>query len=221
MREKFKITIICCFLLSLLGVHVGYAFPKISDSQKEVVDRIVALVNEEVITLTDVRIVKDFGLFTSEKHPDVDVDIGFVLEKLIDQNLIIQLTRGDDFLPNGTADEFIDQIIVELGVEEFRKRLEQFGMGRPDLVPYARRCLLYQRIIAERFKTSSSLNLKEIEEYYERTYIPAQEAKGLEAKPMLEILDEIEAVIKQEKNNMQVEEWLKNLRQRADIQVNL
>ncbi len=221
MREKFTITIICFLLFSWLGVHAMYALPDIPNSQKEVVDRIVALVNEEVITLTDVRIVKVFNLIPSEVEPDADIDIEYVLKKLIDQNLVIQLTRDDNFLPNSTVDEFIDEIIVEMGVEEFRKRLEQFGMARPDLAPYARKCLVYQRIIADRFKTTGSINLNEIEEYYERTYIPAQEAKGFEAKPMLEILDEIEAVIKQEKNKMQVEEWLKNLRQRAEIQINL
>jgi hypothetical protein len=198
-----------------------FALPDIQVSQKEVVDRIVALVNEEVITLTDVRIVKAFSLFSSEEGSDVDIDIDYVLKKLIDQNLVIQLTRADNSLQNGTVDEFIDQIIVDIGVEEFRKQLEQFGMARSDLVPYASKWIVYQRIIVDRFKTSASLNLKEIEDYYERTYIPAQEEKGLEAKPLLEILDEIEAVIKQEKNKMQVEEWLKNLRQRAEIQINL
>jgi len=220
MTKKIKIIIIYCFLFSWLSVRV-FALPDIPVSQKEVIDRIVALVNEEVITLTDVRIVKAFSLISSEERSNMDIDIDYVLKKLIDQNLVIQLTREDNSLQNGTVDEFIDQIIVEMGVEEFRKRLEQFGMARSDLVPYASKWIVYQRIIADRFKTSASLNLKEIEDYYERTYIPSQEEKELEAKPLLEILDEIEAVIKQEKNKMQVEEWLKNLRQRADIQVNL
>jgi hypothetical protein len=221
MTKKNMIAVICCFLFSWLSVHAVYALPDIPSLQKEVVDRIVALVNEEVITLTDVRIVKTFNLFSSEEGLDTDIDMEVVLKKLIDQNLVIQLTREDNSLPNDTVDEFIDQIIVEMGVEEFRKRLEQFGMARSDLVPYASECIVYKRVIAGRFKTSASTNLKEIEGYYERIYIPAQEAKGLEVKPMLEILDEIEAVIKEEKNKKQVEEWLKNLRQRADIQVNL
>lgn len=220
MTKKIKILIICCLLFSWFGVHV-FASHDNQVSQKEVVDRIAALVNEEVITLTDVRIVKAFSLFSSEEESGVDIDIDYVLKKLIDQYLVIQLTRGGNSLQNGTVDEFIDQIILEIGVEEFRKRLEQFGMARSDLVPYASKWIEYQRIIADRFKTSASINLKEIEDYYERIYIPTQEEKGLEAKPLLEILDEIEAVIKQEKNEMQVEEWLENLRQRADIQVNL
>lgn len=221
MREKFTIVIFCCFLFFWLDVYSVYAFPSVRNSQEEVVNRIAALVNEEVITLTDVKIVKAFNLFPSEGQPEVEIDISYVLKKIIDQNLVIQLTQDDNYPSNGTVDEFIDQIIAEMGVEEFRRRLDQFGMARPDLAPYARKWLAYQKIIADRFKTSGSINLKEIEDYYERKYVPAQKAKGLEAKPMLEILDEIEAVIKEEKNKMQVEEWLENLRQRADIQINL
>lgn len=221
MSVKFKITLICCVLIIWLSVRLMWALPDIPYAQNEVVDRIVALVNEEVITLTDLRVVKAFSLFSSEEDSNKDIDLDQVLRRLIDQILVIQLTQKDTSLQNSAVDEYIDQLIVEMGAEEYRERLEQFGMVRQDLVPYVSEWIVYQRIIADRFQTSASINLKEIEEYYERTYIPAQEAKGLTVKPMLEILNEIEAVIKQEKSKMQLEEWLKNLREIADIQVNL
>jgi hypothetical protein len=221
MNTIIKITLICCFLLSVVDIDTICASSDIPESRQEVVDRIVALVNEEVITLTDVKIVQAFKLYSLDEASGVDYDIRDVLKKLIDQNLVIQLTRDDNPPLNDTVEEFIDGIIVEMGVEEFRRQLEHFGLTRQDLMPYAYKCIAYQRIMADRFRTSATVSLKEIEEYYEQTYIPAQEEKGLDGKPMLEILDEIEAVIKKDKSQMQVENWLKYLRERADIQINM
>ena len=204
-----------------MNVDVAYVSSAVQKSQQEVVDRIVALVNEEVITLTDVKIAKAFKLYSSDGNTDVNYSINDVLKKLIDQYLVVQLTRNDNTLLDESVDDFIDDIIVEMGVEEFRRQLEGFGMTRPDLTPFAAKYVMYKRIIADRFRASASVSLKEIEEYYERSYIPAQEAEGLDAQPMLEILDEIEAVIKQEKSQMQIEGWLNYLRERADIQVNI
>jgi len=221
MTGKIKLALLGCFLYTFLGLELVYSMADNHVPQREVVDRIVALVNEEVVTLTDVRIVRAFHLFSSEGKSDVDIDIQNVLKKLIDQNLVIQMTQENTYSQNGRVDEFLDQIIAEMGVEQFRKQLKQFGMTRQDLVPYASDWIAYQRIIADRFNTSIPISLKEIEEYYEQTYVPTQKAEDCEVKPMLEILDEIETVIKKEKSKMQVEEWLKNLRERADIQINL
>ena len=38
---------------------------------------------------------------------------------------------------------------------------------------------------------------------------------------MLDLLDEIESSIKQEKMERQIEEWIRNLRKEADIQVKI
>ena len=221
MIKTIKMTIICCVLFFWMNVDAVCVLSAVQQSQQEVVDRIVALVNEEVITLTDVKIAKVFKFYSLDRNTDVNYSIDDVLKKLIDQYLVIQLTRDDNTLPDDSVDDFIDDIIVEMGAEEFRRQLDEFGMTRPDLMPYAAKCVKYQRIIADRFRASASVSLKEIEEYYERSYIPEQEAKGLDIQPMLEILDEIEAVIKQDKSKMQIEGWLKYLRERADIQVNL
>jgi len=221
MTRKIQLALLGCFLYAFLGLELEYSMPDNPVPQKEVVDRIVALVNEKVITLTDVKIVRAFHLFSSEGKSDVDIDIQNVLKKLIDQNLVIQMTQENTYRQNGRVDEFLDQIIAEMGVEQFRKQLKQFGMTRQDLMPYASDWITYQRIIADRFNTSIPISLKEIEEHYEQTYVPTQKAEDREVKPMLEILDEIETVIKREKSKMQVEEWQKNLRERADIQINL
>jgi hypothetical protein len=57
-----------------------------------------------------------------------------------------------------------------------------------------------------------------MEEYYTQSYVPSQREKGLEPRPMLELLAGIESLIIQEKIKTQTNDWIKNLRQKADIQ---
>ncbi len=65
------------------------------------------------------------------------------------------------------------------------------------------------------------VSLNEIDTYYRESYIPAQKAKGLEPLPMVELLNEIESILKKEKIEKQVVDWIQNLRQKADVKINL
>jgi hypothetical protein len=189
--------------------------------QDATVDRILALVNGQLITLTDVRVARTFGLYDRGHESTEDDTIEQVLQKLIDQKLVIQVTSDDTSVNQVEMNAFLQTISEEMGNDKFREELEQFGMGRNDLRPYAFERILFNRILSSRFDRTVLVTLEEIQHYYEMKYIPEQEAQGFEAKSMLDIFDEIEAVLRKEKSEEQVEEWLGNLREKADIQINL
>jgi len=195
--------------LVIVGIFsLSFAF-----GQDETVDRILALVNGQVITLTDVRVVKTFGLY--------DDTIKQVLQKLIDQKLVIQVTRDDASVNQEEMNDFFDNISEDMGNDKFREELDKFGMERNDLGPYAYERILFNRILSSRFDRAVLVTLDEIQGYYETRYVPDQHAQGLEPKSMLDIFDDIEVILRKEKSEEQVEEWLQNLREKADIQINL
>jgi parvulin-like peptidyl-prolyl isomerase len=184
----------------------------------ETVDRIVAVVNEQVITLTDLRIAEAFGLYDEdlkEKSGDLHP---LILERLIDQKLVIALAGEETFVENEELDSFQGRIIEKLGNDQARRRLEEFGLDWQDLRGYILEKIFYQKIISRKFGQRNIVSLKEIEDYYQKSYIPSQREKGLEPQPMVELLDEIESRIIQEKIKTQINDWLKNLRKKADIQ---
>jgi parvulin-like peptidyl-prolyl isomerase len=184
----------------------------------ETVDRIVAVVNEQVITLTDLRIAEAFGLYDEdlkEKSGDLHP---LILERLIDQKLVIALAGEETFVENEELDSFQGRIIEKLGNDQARRRLEEFGLDWQDLRGYILEKIFYQKIISRKFGQRNIVSLKEIEDYYQKSYAPSQREKGLEPQPMVELLDEIESRIIQEKIKTQINDWLKNLRKKADIQ---
>lgn len=203
-------------ILFLLSAFIGSTF---IFSGSQMVDRIVAVVNEEVITLTDVRIAEAFGLYAEEIGEEVEDPRSLILQKLIDQKVVIQLSGEEVLIEGEKLDENLMQITQRLGADEVEKRLTHFGLDWENLKDFLREKMAYQTIISERFSKVNPVSLKEIEEYYQRSYVPAQKEKGVEPKPMMEILDEIESGIKQEKIKAQIQDWIMNLRDKSDIQI--
>lgn len=184
----------------------------------ETVDRIVAVVNEQVITLTDLRIAEAFGLYDEEfKEKSGDLH-QLILERLIDQKLAIALAGEETFVENEELDSYQGRMIEKLGNDQARRRLDEFGLDWQDLRVYIVEKIVYEKIISRRFGQRNIVSLQEIEDYYQKSYVPSQKEKGLEPKPMMELLDEIESRIIQEKIKTQISDWLRNLRKKADIQ---
>lgn len=203
-------------ILFLLSAFIGSTF---IFSGSQMVDRIVAVVNEEVITLTDVRIAEAFGLYAEEMGGETEDPRLLILQKLIDQKVVIQLSGEEVLIDAKRLDEQLMQVTQKLGADEVERRLMHFGLDWENLKDFLREKMTYQTVISERFSKVNPVSLREIEEYYQRSYVPAQKEKGVEPKPMMEILDEIESGIKQEKIKTQIRDWIMNLREKSDIQI--
>jgi hypothetical protein len=178
----------------------------------------VAVVNEEVITLTDVRVAEAFGLYSEEMEEAGDPR-SQILERLIDQKVVIQLFSKEVLIKSEELDGLLMQLTQRLGADEVERRLAQFGLTREDLKDCIREKMRYQTIISQMFSRVNPVSLKEIEAYYQEIYIPAQKEKKAEPQPMMEILDEIEMNVKREKTKAQIEDWIKNLKEKSDIRI--
>lgn len=185
----------------------------------EIIDRIVAVVNEQVITLIDLRITEEFGFHDEEIKGVSESPRHVILDKLIIQKLVIQLSSENVLIAREELVSSLNRLIERIGVDEFQKKMREFGLVRDDLYAYIREKAIYQKIISRKFSQGVIVVLKEIEDYYYKNYIPSQKEKGLEPQPMLEMLDEIESIIKREKVKKQVNDWIENLKKKAEIQI--
>lgn len=216
-RRLFGIPRMGAIFMALVGIFSLYSV----SGQDETVDRILALVNGQVITLTDVRVAKTFGLYEKWQGSTTHDTIEEILQKLIDQKLVIQMTRDGASVSRDEMEAFLDQVSEEIGNDKFQEELDNFGMERNDLGSYVYERILFSRILSSRFDRVVLVTLEEIQAHYETKYVPDQQGKGFEPKSMLDILDDIEAALRKEKSEEQVEEWIQNLREKADIQINL
>jgi len=202
------------FLFFLWMLSPGYG-------QGEVVDRIVAIVNDEVITLTDVNIIQTFGLFEDlEESPDADRQTQ-ILSRLINQKLVIQLASERIVVAEEELEVSLSDVVQGTDPGLAGTALLQFGLDWDDLKSYLREKLLFQKIISQRFNRGVIVSIEEIERYYEQVYVPSQREKNINPQPMIEVLNQIEGELQREKVEDQVQEWIKNLKREANIQIKI
>jgi peptidyl-prolyl cis-trans isomerase SurA len=206
------ISISVCFSLWALVPGSGRA---------EVIDRIAAIVNDEIITLTDVKIVETFGLAEDSEGVQSGDRQRSILTSLINQKLVVQLAGEGVTVGEEEIESYLSEIIQSIDPDQAEKELIRFGLDWDDLKIYLQEKLLYQKILSNRFDLGVVVSIEEIERFYEQVYVPGQREKDLEPQPMIEVLDQIERSIKRDKVKGQVEEWVNNLRREANIQIKI
>jgi len=207
---------LCFFLFMFL--MVPSTFFSFSRSQK-VIDQIAAVVNDYVITLSDVKIAGSFDLFDDEILSQEN-DSLVILDWLINQRLVIGLTQESRPIEPEAVEAAYQSLLLKLGNEAVKTKLDLFGLQKKDLQAYLFEKILFQSIIEDRFGLAVRVSLEEIEDYYREKFVLTQtDTKNSEPSPLMEVLEEIESAIKKEKIKTLVEEWVNNLRREADIQI--
>jgi hypothetical protein len=206
--------IVAGFFLAAAAATTGSA-----GQRAEVVNCLAAIVNDEVITLADVRIAESFGLVEAPAGGTADDPARAVLEALIDRKVVIDLAgEGAAFDPVRVQAE-LDRIAARFGEEGLRRRLEDFGLVFEDLRPYIEERAKVEMIIANRFNRSVGVGLKEIEAVYQGTYVPAEKKAGRTPKPLIEMIESLETEIRAGKIQEQSSLWILNLRDQAEIEI--
>lgn len=197
---------------SLCLLFTGFA-------RAEIVDRIVAVVNDEVITLTDVDISYRFGLFEDLQGSQGDETRRRILDRMIDQKLVVQLASESVSVGEEELEMSLSDVVQRTDPDIAGAALLQFGLDWDDLKSYLREKLSFQKVISQRFSRRIIVSIDEIEKHYEQVYVPSQREKNLSPQPMIEVLDQIERDLRREKVEDQVREWIDNLKRQANIQI--
>jgi len=185
----------------------------------QVLDCLAAVVNNRSITLVDVRIAETFGIFDEEIRDSPGERRRLILEKLIDQKVVLDLVREPAIPEEGELAAAMGGIVSHLGSEKFEAALREFDFDRDDLAAYLGETLLFRRVLAARFEQGVTVSLREIETHYQDVYAPAVREAGRNPEPFLQVLDDIEDEIKKTKRAAMIEDWIAHIRSQAEIRI--
>ncbi len=194
----------------LLGLSLGFG---------QTVNCLVAVVNGQAVTLTDVQIIVEFGLYTGSPAGTKRDPKWIALDTLIDRKVVLEVTRGPAGVEKEEAGRALDFLRRDLGREEFARRLRKFGLLESDLLPYLEEKILYDRAVIMRFNQNVPVSRTDVEKYYRDVYVPEQERLGVPASPLSEVMAIIETRIRERNRAGQVAAWVTGLRERAEIQI--
>ncbi|MBN8725259.1 MAG: SurA N-terminal domain-containing protein [Acidobacteria bacterium] len=190
-------------------------------AQPILVDQLVATVNNEAITQSDI-------VWALALNPEVanssslSENLSLMLEQIIDQRLLLSEANR---LPNLEFDKAeISQTITQLvkkfpNEEMFYQRLEKVGLTAEVLQQIFRDRLLILKYIDFRFRAFALVSELEIQQYYDEKVKPKlSEGKfSPPEKPSDEERKLIEAILVEERVSRQIEQFLETARQQADI----
>ena len=186
-----------------------------SDAHAEIIDRILAVVEEQLITLSDVRGVVRLGL---ETVPPADDQIGAALDRLIERQLM--LVEVERFAPAEPSPETVEARLNAIRARfpdalAFETTLQQIGWPVETVRRYLRDTLRIEAYLQQRFTASIQPSDDEIAAYYR---LHANDfTKGGVLAAYGDVRNQARAQLVAEHRAVLVRDWLAGLRRRANL----
>jgi hypothetical protein len=184
---------------------------------QETVDRIVARVENDIILLSDIRLLSRYQQFVDAKS---ETD-GQVLDRLIDQWIV--RTEADVAHFPHPSDTDIDRGVERLeksfaSMEEYERGKKQTSLSDPEIRAIVASQLYLGNYLDSRFRPGVQIDPKAIEEFYQTGVVPRAKARGQEPPSLDAARDAIEEALVQTGINEQADRWLKESRIRLHIE---
>ena len=183
----------------------------------EVIDRVLAVVDTQIITLSDVRAAVRFALVPQ----DVAVDpITAVMQRLIDRRLM--LAEVDRYAPPEPASAAVDAAMTAIerrykDALEMETALNQAAMPREDLRRYLRDTLRLDAYLQQRFATVMQPSEEDIARYYREHAAEFTVAGTL--RPLDQVREAARAGVMRGQREGFERQWVEGLRRRGSVQV--
>ena len=205
------------------------AAPKMPVVQGQEIDRVVAIVNGDLILDSDVDEERRFTDFQPYRDPDGGYTRDGAIERLINRDLILQQIklRPEDPITDAEVKKELDALRksipacksvcdTEAGWQSF---LAAHGFTQQSLTARWRERMEVLRFIEERFRMGTRISPAEIQSYYEKTMLPQYEHQHVTPPKLDAISDRIQEVLLQEQVSNLLGDWLKSLRAQGSVVV--
>src|SRR6476620_7928481 len=186
-------------------------------AQSGIVDRVAAVVDRQVITVSEVNQMVELHFFQRNAGESEDDYRHRILEALIAQAL-----RFRDVERFGAED--IPKDSIEARVTEIAKRFPtpadlDAALRRVELTPDELRALVKRQLqveayVQERFAPLVFISNEEIEAYYRGTWTEQRRKRGLAVPPIAEVREEIRSLLRSSRLQEEIDRWTKQLRER-------
>lgn len=187
----------------------------VASARADVIDRVLAVVNGRLITLSDVHRVVELGLATTVASGDVS---NAVLSQLIDRRLVLE--EVERYAPPEPAAATISAQVAAVerqsgGASRLDARLAALGVDRPWLEQWIRDDLRIHAYIEQRFAGAMEATDDEIENYLRQH--AGEFVRNGQALPTAEAQAIARERVMADRRQALTTEWLDGLRKRAEI----
>lgn len=192
----------------------------------QVVDRMVAVVNRQVILESEWEEAGRIKFLLQGKPLDqlTSREMDTVLDQLIDQALLQQQIVNNSMV-EPAEDEIAfhirklrSQIPGAATDEKWHEMMITYGVTEQDVAIQVASQLRISKFIDLRFRALARVDRAEISRYYEQTLLPELRKRGAPEPPLNEVSDKIQQVLTEQHINEQLNSWLQAVRSQAHIE---
>ncbi|MDA8017054.1 MAG: hypothetical protein MPN21_06345 [Thermoanaerobaculia bacterium] len=213
------------YLVGSVGIAVWLVASGATEAQEiettpVVVDRLVAVVDDDPIFLSDVDRVLALGLVTASSAADGVERRRIALDRLIEERLRLHEVERYELaaVPSVDVDRQLALLSESLGGDGALQR----QLGSQDMDIAALRLLLRRQLrilayVEERLGPRVSVTEEQVERYYEGEFRSEMAARGTTLPPLVEVTGAIQTVLREQALNREIEDWTDDLRRRADV----
>jgi peptidyl-prolyl cis-trans isomerase SurA len=200
----------------LLAVLLGLSLPPVARTQ-QVVDRIVARVDHDVITQSDLNELGRFQkLVDGKQQPSADRLRERVEQWIVNREASLSGFRAPDAK---AADKAFTNLQKRIGTPaEFEKKLKEVGLTASQVKQMLERQIFLSRYLDYKFRPEVQVNERQIEEYYRKTLVPELKRAGQNLPPLASVADKIREVLVERGINQRATEWLDEMRARWKVE---
>ncbi len=208
------------------------AAPKMPKVNGEELDRVVAIVNDDLVLDSDVSEEERF-----EKLQPIGLsgaaatfDRNRAIERLIDRDLILQQAKQEPGLE--VSDEDLDKQLAALKKElpgckkmdcttaaGWNRYLTENGFTPDAFRDRWRQRMQVLAFIEERFRTGVRIQQADIKKYYDTMMLPEYEKQHQTPPPLEKVSEPIQQVLLQQQVTALLSDWLKQLRAQGSVAV--
>jgi hypothetical protein len=204
--------------------------PSMPEVEGAEVDRVVAIVNGDLILDSDVDRERRFAELLPYGEASGRYDRDEAIERLINRDLILQqlqLQPGDAVTQEAAAKD-LDALRKSIPTcaayhcetkEGWDRFLASEGFTEESLTSLWRERMEVLAFIELRFRMGTRILPAEVEEYYTKTMLPEYAAQHVKAPPVGAISRRIQEVLLQQRVSKLLDDWLASLRAQGNVVV--
>jgi peptidyl-prolyl cis-trans isomerase SurA len=202
-----------------------------SAAKPQELDRVIAIINGDVLLQSDVLEEMQFASIQPLGQPGLATDPAVAGRRLINRTLILQQMKTQQ-ADNPVSDEELEKGLAELRkqipacgrfhcetLEGWRNFLKQNSLTEQQVADRWRQRLQIVNFIDTRFRNGVRIAKPEIQDYYDKTFVPAFKKESANPPALSAVSNRIEEILLQRRVNGMLQDWLKSLRDQGSVQI--
>jgi hypothetical protein len=226
------VPLLVCLCGNAFAQEPQNAAPQSTGEKPIVLDRVIALVNGDVLLESDAREEMRIAVLQPISVPPSQNTEVNAVQRLIRRALILQQMRAQQTINYSVSDDEVKKSLAELRAqipvcrqigcsteEGWQAFLKAAGLTEADAERRWKQRLEILKFINIRFGAGIRISRQDIQKYYQATVVPAFE-KLKEKPPTLEsVTPRIQEILLQQQVNAMLRDWLQSLRDQGTVQI--